>query len=74
MLILWENHFQTVDASLKLYPELTLLDLSFNQVMSVPARAFSSQKKLIELRMNDNEIGEIHQRTFAGLGRPAKVL
>merc|ERR1719491_1021203 len=42
-LILKYNSFHTVDASFHFYLELELVDISSNQLVSVPDRAFASQ-------------------------------
>ena len=68
-LILKYNNFHSVDASFNFYPELELVDLSANQLVSIPARSFSSQRKLKELRMETNKISQLGEKTFSGLGR-----
>ena len=68
-LILKYNNFHSVDASFNFYPELELVDLSSNQLVSIPARSFSSQRKLKELRMETNKISQLGEKTFSGLGR-----
>jgi len=68
-LILKYNNFHSVDASFKFYPELELVDLSHNQLVYIPDRAFSSQKRLIELRINNNKISQLVERTFSGLSK-----
>ena len=68
-LILKYNDFHSVDASFHFYPELTLVDLSSNQLVSVPKRAFASQRRLQELRLGGNKISELTEKTFQGLSR-----
>ena len=68
-LILKYNDFHSVDASFHFYPELTLVDLSSNQLVSVPSRAFASQRRLQELRLGGNKISELTEKTFQGLSR-----
>ena len=68
-LILKYNDFHSVDASFHFYPELTLVDLSSNQLVSVPSRAFTSQRRLQELRLGGNKISELTEKTFSGLSR-----
>ena len=68
-LILKYNNFHSVDASFNFYPELELVDLSSNELVSIPARSFSSQRKLKELRMETNKISQLGEKTFSGLGR-----
>lgn len=68
-LILKYNDFHSVDASFHFYPELQLVDLSSNQLVSVPDRAFTSQRKLIELRLGGNKVSQLTDSTFSGLAR-----
>ena len=68
-LILKYNNFHSVDASFNFYPELELVDLSSNELVSIPPRSFSSQRKLKELRMETNKISQVGEKTFSGLGR-----
>ena len=68
-LILKYNNFHSVDASFNFYPELELVDLSSNELVSIPARSFSSQRKLKELRMESNKISQLGEKTFSGLGK-----
>merc|ERR1712012_549406 len=68
-LILKYNHFHSVDASFNFYPELELVDLSSNQLVSIPDRSFSSQRRLKELRMQLNKISELTEKTWSGLSR-----
>ena len=68
-LILKYNQFHSVDASFNFYPELELVDLSSNQLVSIPDRSFSSQRRLRELRMENNKISSLTPRTFSGLSR-----
>jgi len=68
-LILKYNDFHSVDASFHFYPELELVDLSSNQLVSVPDKAFISQRKLIELRLGSNKISQLTERTMSGLTR-----
>jgi len=68
-LILKYNNFHSVDASFNFYPELELVDLSSNELVSIPARSFSSQRKLKELRIESNKISQLGEKTFSGLGK-----
>ena len=68
-LILKYNDFHSVDASFHFYPELTLVDLSSNELVSVPDRAFASQRRLQELRLGGNKISELTEKTFSGLSK-----
>merc|ERR1712098_753829 len=62
-----QNDFHSVDASLNFYPELLLLDLSDNEIVTIPDRAFISQRRLVELKISDNKISELTSATFSGL-------
>ena len=68
-LILKYNDFHSVDASFHFYPELMLVDLSSNELVSVPDRAFASQRRLQELRLGGNKISELTEKTFSGLSK-----
>ena len=68
-LILKYNNFHSVDASFNFYPELELVDLSSNSLVSIPDKSFSSQRRLRELRIESNKISSVTARTFSGLGR-----
>jgi len=68
-LILRNNNFHSVDASMNFYQELELVDLSSNHLVFIPDRAFSNQRRLVELRINSNKISELSERTFSGLGK-----
>lgn len=69
ILILKYNNFHSVDASMNFYQELELVDLSSNHLVSIPDRAFSNQRRLVELRISSNKISELSERTFSGLGK-----
>ena len=45
------------------------MDLSCNHLVSIPDRAFSCQRRLVELRINTNKISQLDDRTLAGLGK-----
>jgi Leucine-rich repeat (LRR) protein len=66
-LILRYNQFHTVDASFNFYPELELVDLSHNQLVSVPDRAFKAQGRLRDLRLHNNQLSQLSATTFVGL-------
>jgi len=68
-LIMRHNNFHSVDASFNFYPSLELVDLSSNHLVSIPDRAFSSQRRLVELRINSNKISQLGERTFSGLAK-----
>ena len=67
ILILKFNNFHSVDASFNFYQELEHVDLSSNHLVSIPDRAFSNQRKLLKLRINDNKITEIYEHIYSGL-------
>ena len=64
---LQHNNIRTVDAALGFYAHLHYVDLSNNQLISLPDRGFIQQKKLRELRLSHNKIFNISNGTFAGL-------
>lgn len=66
-LIITDNKIKTIDSSIQFYAELQHLDLSSNQLLSIPARTFHYQRKLQELHLHNNKIGMLTNRTFAGL-------
>jgi len=68
-LILKYNNFHSVDASFNFYPDLELVDLSSNQLVSIPDRSFSSQRRLKELRIENNKISSLNEKTFTGLSK-----
>ena len=61
-LILHANYFLRVDASLKFYLELKILVVSSNNISILPDNIFSSQRKLLKLKLSDNKKNII--RTF----------
>ena len=67
ILILKHNNFHTVDASLSFYSDLEYLDITSNNLLTVPDRVFSTQRLLIKLIMNRNKISQLSKRTFSGL-------
>ena len=67
ILMMNHNNFHSVDASLSFYPQLLHVDLSYNQLVSIPDRSFSNQRRLIELRIESNKISELSDRTLQGL-------
>ena len=64
---LQHNSIRAVDAALGFYAQLQYADLSHNQLISLPDRGFSRQKRLIELRLSNNKIFKVTNSTFAGL-------
>jgi Leucine-rich repeat (LRR) protein len=72
-LILRYNQFHTVDASFNFYPELELVDLSHNQLVSIPDRAFKAQGRLRDLRLHNNQLSQLSATTFAGLRQLASL-
>lgn len=66
-LVIKNNKIRTIDSSIHFYTELTLIDLSYNQLFTIPPRTFKEQKKLQQLHLNHNKIGNINNRTFLGL-------
>lgn len=72
-LIIQKNKIKTIDSSVQFYSELVLLDLSYNHLITIPARTFQYQKKLKELHLNHNKIGAITNETFIGLSMLASL-
>ena len=66
-LVLKYNNFHSVDASFQFYQELEYVDLSSNNLVSIPDRSFINQIKLIELQISGNKISKLSERTFEGL-------
>lgn len=66
-LVIKSNKIKTIDSSIQFYAELTFLDLSSNHLMTIPQRTFAYQKKLQEVHLNHNKIGQISNKTFIGL-------
>ncbi|XP_050092243.1 insulin-like growth factor-binding protein complex acid labile subunit [Anopheles aquasalis] len=66
-LVIKFNRIKSIDSSIQFYTELTMLDLSYNHLLSIPERIFMYQKKLLQLHLNNNKLGSITNRTFGGL-------
>ncbi|XP_050336389.1 insulin-like growth factor-binding protein complex acid labile subunit [Bactrocera neohumeralis] len=66
-LVIQSNKIKTIDSSLQFYAELLFLDLSYNDLVTLPMRTFQFQRKLQELHLNHNKIGQISNMTFVGL-------
>lgn len=64
---LQNNKIKAVDAALGFYGQLHHVDLSYNELLSVPDRAFKSQRRLVELRLLSNKISKLSNATFDGL-------
>ena len=64
---LQHNNIQAVDAALGFYAQLQYVDLSHNQLISLPDRGFIQQKKLVELDLSKNKIVKVLNGTFDGL-------
>ena len=56
-----------MDAALGFYGQLHHVDLSYNELLSVPDRAFKSQRRLVELRLLSNKISKLSNATLDGL-------
>ncbi|XP_058054149.1 insulin-like growth factor-binding protein complex acid labile subunit [Anopheles bellator] len=65
-LVIKFNRIKSIDSSIQFYTELTMLDLSYNHLLSIPERIFMYQKKLLQLHLNNNKLGTITNKTFAG--------
>lgn len=66
-LVIKNNKIKTIDSSIQFYAELTFLDLSFNDLVTIPPKTFAFQRKLQELHLNHNKIGQISNKTLTGL-------
>lgn len=66
-LVIKNNKIKAIDSPIQFYAELTFLDLSYNDLVTIHQRTFSYQRKLQELHLNHNKIGQINNRTFIGL-------
>ncbi|KAJ8867258.1 hypothetical protein PR048_031057 [Dryococelus australis] len=66
-LVLRGNRVKTVDAAFQFYSELQYVDLSDNQLVTIPTRSFEAQRKLVELHLYHNRISSISNHTFVGL-------
>jgi hypothetical protein len=40
--------------------------LSYNHLLNIPKDSFAYQKKLVQLHLNNNKIGVVRNKTFAG--------
>jgi len=69
VLILKHNNFHTVDASLSFYSDLEYLDITSNNLATLPDRAFSTQRVLVKLMISRNKISQLRERTFSGLAK-----
>ncbi|KAL7734326.1 hypothetical protein ACLKA6_010663 [Drosophila palustris] len=66
-LVIKNNKLKTIDSSMQFYSQLTFLDLSFNDMVTIPERSFAYHAKLQELHLNHNKIGQVSNKTFTGL-------
>ncbi|KAH8408055.1 hypothetical protein KR222_002616 [Zaprionus bogoriensis] len=66
-LVIKNNKLKTIDSSMQFYTQLTFLDLSFNDMVSIPERSFAYHVKLQELHLDHNKIGQVTNKTFTGL-------
>lgn len=66
-LVIKNNKIKTIDSSIQFYAELTFLDLSYNDLVTIPQKTFAFQRKLQELHLNHNKIGQINNKTLTGL-------
>lgn len=72
-LVLKYNRVKSVDAAFQFYGELQYVDLSHNHLVSMQAKSFEAQKKLVEFHLNHNRMSQISNKTFEGL-KSLKVL
>ncbi|KAL1380320.1 hypothetical protein pipiens_014294 [Culex pipiens pipiens] len=66
-LVIKFHRIRSIDSSIQFYTELTMLDLSYNHLLSIPEQIFMYQKKLLQLHLNNNKIGSLSNKTFTGL-------
>jgi Leucine-rich repeat (LRR) protein len=66
-LIMKKNKIKSIESAIQFYPDLELLDLSGNHLLKLPSRTFQYQKKLKEMRLNNNKIGQVEAETFHGM-------
>ena len=67
-LSLKDNSIKIVDASLNFYTQLEEVDFSGNLMEALPDRGFFKQRKLLDLRLDNNRIRNITNSTaFVGL-------
>ncbi|XP_058831778.1 insulin-like growth factor-binding protein complex acid labile subunit [Topomyia yanbarensis] len=66
-LVIKFHRIRSIDSSIQFYTELTMLDLSYNHLLSIPQQIFMYQKKLLQLHLNNNKIGALNNKTFTGL-------
>ncbi|XP_055622100.1 insulin-like growth factor-binding protein complex acid labile subunit [Toxorhynchites rutilus septentrionalis] len=66
-LVIKFHRIRSIDSSIQFYTELTMLDLSYNHLLNIPEQIFMYQKKLLQLHLNNNKIGVLSNKTFAGM-------
>lgn len=66
-LIMKRNKIKSIESAIQFYPDLEYLDLSGNHLLKLPPKTFQYQKRLKEMRLNNNKIGQIESGTFLGM-------
>lgn len=66
-LIMKKNKIKSIESAIQFYPDLEYLDLSGNHLLKLPSKTFQYQKRLKEMRLNMNKIGQIEADTFHGM-------
>lgn len=66
-LVIKNNKLKTIDSSMQFYSQLMFLDLSYNDMVSIPERSFAYHAKLQQLHLDHNKIGQVTNKTFTGL-------
>ncbi|KXJ78511.1 hypothetical protein RP20_CCG004335 [Aedes albopictus] len=66
-LVIKFHKIRSIDSSIHFYNDLTMLDLSYNQVLNIPESIFMYQQKLLQLHLNNNKIGALSNKTFVGM-------
>ncbi|RZF46064.1 hypothetical protein LSTR_LSTR004777 [Laodelphax striatellus] len=66
-LVLQYNKVKSVDAAFQFYSQLQFVDLSHNNLVTIPNKSFQFQFKLVQLHLSHNKISQISNKTFEGL-------
>lgn len=66
-LIMRKSKIKSIESSIQFYPDLELVDLSENHLLTLLSKTFQYQRKLIELNLSQNKISKIAADTFQGL-------
>ena len=61
------NKIRVVDASFQFYSQLEYVDFSDNQMDRLPNKGFAKQRKLVELKIDNNHVVNVTNSSFVGL-------